>query len=162
MDGRLICAVALVVLTAVAGAADKADRLLVEKSRHLLSAYQGKRLLGSWHVVFGPQPVGPKQQEGDLRTPEGHYVIDFKKPDSAYYKALHISYPNAADRARARRLKVRPGGNIMIHGQKNGFGWAAATTQQSNWTLGCIALSNEDMEQLWQRVEPGTAIEIRP
>ena len=162
MRSRLLCTIWLLLCSMAVMATEKADHLRVEKSRHLLSAYRGERLLGSWHVVFGPQPVGPKQQEGDMRTPEGRYIIDFKKPDSAYYKALHISYPNAADRARARRLRVSPGGNIMIHGQKNGYGWAAAATQKSNWTLGCIALSNEDMEQLWRLVDAGTSIEIKP
>src|SRR5690606_20762564 len=96
-------------------------------------------------IALGGNPVGHKQQEGDQRTPEGRYVLDYRKPDSAYFRALHVSYPNAADAAAAKARGVSPGGLIMIHGQRNGFGWAAAATQRVDWTDGCIALSNEDM-----------------
>ena len=143
-------------------AAEKADRVVVEKSRHQLSLYRRGKQLATYHVVFGPNPVGHKEQEGDGRTPEGQYVLDLKKADSAFYKAIRVSYPNARDRANARKRGVPPGGDIMIHGQKNGFGWAAAVAQQSNWTLGCIALTNEDMDAVWAAVDAGTPIEIRP
>lgn len=145
-----------------AAALEKADRVLVEKSLHRLTLWRGERQLAAFHVVFGFNPQGHKQQEGDGRTPEGRYVLDYKKANSEYYKAIRISYPNARDRPRARRLGVPPGGAIMIHGQPNGYGWAQELTQRRNWTLGCIALRNEDMDELWQRVAAGTAIEIRP
>lgn len=143
-------------------AEEKADRVLVEKSKKTLSLYRGDKLLSTYHVVFGANPVGHKQQEGDERTPEGKYLLDYKKADSAFYKAIHISYPNAHDIASAKKRGVSPGGAIMIHGQRNYFGWASFVTQFFNWTQGCVALSNSDMEAVWSAVEVGTPIEIRP
>jgi murein L,D-transpeptidase YafK len=145
-----------------ASAVDKADRVVVSKHDKTLSLYKGDRILASFHVVFGANPVGHKQEEGDQRTPEGVYVLDYKKADSAYYKAIHISYPNGDDAARAKKRGVSPGGAIMVHGQKNGWGWAAPLMQRHNWTDGCIALSNDDMDQVWKSVDAGTPIEIRP
>lgn len=156
----LVCL--LLLAPVVLAAPDKADRILVEKSQHRMTLYRGQRQLAVYHVVFGFNPVGHKQQEGDGRTPEGRYVLDYKKANSDYYKAIRISYPNARDRARARQRGVDPGGAIMIHGQPNGYAWAQAATQLRNWTWGCIALRNEDMEDVWQRVDVGTVIEIRP
>jgi murein L,D-transpeptidase YafK len=142
--------------------AEKADRVVVEKSKRLLHLYKAGKLLVSYPVALGGEPVGAKRQQGDNKTPEGHYMLDFKKPDSAYYKAIHISYPSAKDKADARALGVAPGGDIMIHGQPNGYGWAAGMTQRFDWTLGCIALTNEDMEAVWGAVDAGTPIEIKP
>lgn len=140
----------------------KADKVVVEKSGKTLSLYQGERLLKTFSVVFGANPIGHKQQEGDKRTPEGNYILDFKKIDSAFYKAIHISYPNTQDIENAKRSGVSAGGAIMIHGQKNYFGWASFLTQFFNWTNGCIALSNGDMEFVWSTVDEGTPIEILP
>ena len=130
-------------------AQEKADFVLVEKSKNLLTLFKNRMSSGTCHVVFGRNPVGHKQQEGDNKTPEGSYTLDSKNVNSAYYKSIHISYPNAKDIANAKAKGVSPGGAIMIHGQKNGFGWAAAATQKTNWKLGCIALKNEDMEIIW-------------
>jgi murein L,D-transpeptidase YafK len=102
-------------------ATDKADKVLVEKSKHLLALYKNGKVIASYHVVFGGNPVGHKEQEGDERTPEGKYVLDSKNAHSAYYKAFHISYPNAQDMANAKKKGVSAGSAIMIHGQKNGF-----------------------------------------
>lgn len=146
----------------LAAPVEKADRVLVEKGKRRLSLYRGDRLLVSFKVALGFDPVGHKQQEGDGRTPEGRYVLDFKKPNSAYYRAIHISYPNAHDRASARQRGVSPGGAVMLHGQPNGYAWAQAATQLRDWTLGCIALRNEDMEVVWQSVDAGTPIDIKP
>jgi murein L,D-transpeptidase YafK len=99
-------------------------------------------------------------QEGDGRTPEGTYILDFKKPDSAFYKAIHISYPDFNDIASAKARGVNPGGQIMIHGQKNGLGWLSFISQRFDWTNGCVALSNADMEVLWSIVKQGTKVEI--
>lgn len=143
-------------------AQEKADFVLVEKSKHLLTLYKNQKIIGSYHVMFGGQPVGHKEQEGDNKTPEGRYVLDAKNAQSSYYKSIRISYPNAEDIANAKAKGVSPGGAIMIHGQKNGFGWAAAVTQQTNWTLGCIALTNEDMDVIWARVSVPVPIEIKP
>ena len=116
----------------------------------------------TYRVALGGSPVGHKRQEGDQKTPEGHYLLDYKKPDSAYYKAIHISYPNAADKTQALERGLSPGGQIMIHGQKNGFGWLGLVTQQIDWTNGCIAVTDSDMEEIWQAVDPGTPIQINP
>ena len=149
-------------LSSLVGAAEKADLVLVEKSKQLLTLSKAGKTIASYHVVFGANPVGHKQQEGDEKTPEGKYMLDFKKSDSAFHKAIHISYPNAQDIAAAKAKGVSPGGSIMIHGQKNGLGWLTAVSQRFNWTNGCIALSNADMEQVWAYVDAGTTIEIRP
>lgn len=138
------------------------DLVKVEKSRKRLYLLSAGQVVREFAIALGGNPVGHKQQEGDHRTPEGRYVLDFKKPDSAYYRAIHISYPNASDLANARQRGVRPGGAIMIHGQKNGFGGLGPVTQKYNWTDGCIALLNDDMDELWKLVEVGTPIEIVP
>ena len=113
-------------------------------------------------MAFGDNPVGHKQQEGDERTPEGKYILDYKKDDSSFYKAIHISYPNKDDIESAKKKGVSPGGFIMIHGQKNGYGWAAWITQYFNWTDGCIAVTNSEMDEIWEAVDIGTPIEIKP
>lgn len=130
-----------------------------EQKMYLLS--EGKRIK-EYNVVFGGNPKGHKQQEGDQRTPEGKYILDYKKPDSAFHKAIHISYPNEVDKARAKKMGVKPGGLIMIHGQKNGLGWLSWVTQNFNWTDGCIAVTNEEMDEIWSLVKIGTPIEIQP
>jgi len=138
------------------------DYVLVNKSEqkmYLLS--QGERVK-EYRVVFGGNPKGHKQQEGDQRTPEGKYVLDYKKADSAFHKAIHISYPNEQDKAKAREKGVNPGGLIMIHGQKNGLGWLSWLSQNFNWTDGCIAVTNEEMDEIWDLVKVGIPIEIRP
>lgn len=89
-------------------------------------------------------------------------MLDFKKQDSAFFRAIHISYPNQADIQRAQVAGVNPGGAIMIHGQKNGFGWLSAVSQRFDWTDGCIALSNKDMQKVWNLVQVPTVIEIAP
>ena len=141
---------------------EKADRVLVIKSSSTLILKKGDTVLKSCHVVFGAHPKGHKQQEGDERTPEGRYTLDYKKSDSAFYKAIHVSYPNDEDRKQARKAGVSPGGAIMIHGQKNGWGWLSPIAQLFNWTNGCIALSNADMQAVWDAVDAGTPIEIEP
>lgn len=134
----------------------------VLKHAHTLQLISGEKAVREFHVVFGANPAGHKQQEGDERTPEGRYELDYKKPDSAYYRALHISYPNTKDVASAKARGVRPGGQIMVHGQKNGFGWLSLIAQRFNWTNGCIALANDDMDIVWSQVKAGTPIEILP
>lgn len=142
--------------------AERVDSVLVVKSKSALYLIKDGKTLSSFHIVFGANPKGHKIKEGDERTPEGHYILDYKKSDSAFYKAIHISYPNDHDRKRAKEAGVNPGGSIMIHGQKNGFGWLSWLSQKFNWTNGCIALTNAEMDQVWERVEVGTPIEIRP
>ncbi len=152
----------LLIFSALSSAAETADLVLVNKSDKRLYLYKKQQIVASCPIVFGANPQGHKQQEGDERTPEGRYVLDFKKSASGYYKSIHISYPNAQDIASAKKRGVLPGRSVMIHGQRNGFGWASFLTQRFNWTNGCIALRNEDMEVVWQAVGVGTPIEIRP
>lgn len=142
--------------------AEKADLVIVSKTESRLYLESAGKRFASFKVVFGGNPRGHKQQEGDERTPEGKYVLDYKKPNSEYYKAIHISYPNAQDRAAAKARGISPGGQIMIHGQRNGLGWLAPIAQLFNWTDGCIGLSDADMELVWQAVDAGTPIEINP
>jgi len=149
-------------LTPIIAASKTADLVRVKKSEARLYLVQHGVPFASFHVAFGPHPQGPKSRQGDGRTPEGRYLLDSRNPHSSYYKALHVSYPNAEDRRHAAQLGVSPGGDIMVHGQPNGWGAYAALTQRSNWTLGCIALSNEDMDVVWDSVPVGTPIEIDP
>lgn len=138
----------------------KADAVLVRKSESKLYLIAEGKPFKSYHVVFGANPAGHKQQEGDEKTPEGKYFLDYKKEDSAFYKAIHISYPNQKDMENAKKLGVNPGGFIMIHGQRNGLGWLSFASQFFNWTNGCIAVTNSEMEEIWQAVNAGTPIEI--
>jgi murein L,D-transpeptidase YafK len=152
----------LVLFPVINTGAQKADLVIVHKSAAKLTLKQGNQVVKEYAVVFGAQPVGHKQQAGDERTPEGRYLLDYKNEKSAFYKAIHISYPNEADIKRARSLGVDPGGDIMIHGQKNGFGWLAFIMQWFNWTDGCIAVKNSEMDEIWQAVDAGTPIDILP
>jgi murein L,D-transpeptidase YafK len=142
-------------------AGETVDSVLVDKSDAKLYLLKDGRAVAEYSVSFGAHPKGHKQQAGDERTPEGHYILDFKKSDSAFYKAIHISYPNDADRQAAAQRGVDPGGDIMIHGQRNWIGWLSFITQRFNWTDGCIAVTNSDMDEIWQRVPVNTPIEIR-
>ena len=148
--------------SATAGNVQKADEVLVVKSEKRLYLLHRNKAFASYPVTFGSNPKGHKQVRGDGRTPEGHYVLDYKNPNSRFYKSIHISYPNSRDRENARRRGLDPGGDIMIHGQPNGYGWAAPVLQLFSWTDGCIALSDSNMDIIWQAVDPGTPIEIKP
>ena len=160
---KIVAAVLAVFLfCGVAYSGQKADSVLVIKSESRLYLLRQGKELGSFGVAFGANPEGHKQQQGDERTPEGHYILDYKNPNSKYYKSIHISYPNARDRENARKRGVDPGGDIMIHGQLNGYGGLSTFVQLFNWTDGCIALSDQDMDVVWDAVNPGTPIEIRP
>ena len=139
-----------------------ADRVVIEKSTHTLTLYRGRDPLKTYKVALGPNATGPKEREGDGRTPEGTYTIDSRKHDSAFHRALHISYPNSQDRQRARRLGVAPGGAIMIHGLPNGMGMLGRAHLLRDWTQGCIAVTNEEIEEIWRVVRNGTRVEIKP
>jgi len=143
-------------------AAEKADFVLVKKSESRLYLMNAGEVIRDFHVVFGDNPVGHKKQQGDNRTPEGSYVLDRKKENSAFYRAIRISYPNEEDVARAEAKGVPPGGRIMIHGQRNGYGHLAHIMQQYNWTSGCIAVTNQEMDIIWEAVAVGTPITILP
>ena len=136
-----------------------ADRVVVRKAERRLDVYRGDAVVRSYSVALGRNAVGPKRQQGDKRTPEGRYTIDYRNANSAYYRALHISYPNSEDVQLAQALGVHPGGSIMIHGLPNGI---AAVGEGEDWTEGCIAVSNEAMDELWLLVADGTPITIEP
>lgn len=135
------------------------DFVLVEKAERRLTLYgQGVPLKTYGGLQFGDAPVGHKRFEGDERTPEGRYVLDYRNPRSAYHLSLHISYPNERDRAFAAQYGRSPGGLIFIHGQPNGL----QGRMSGDWTDGCIALSNAEIEEIWRLVPDGTPIEITP
>ncbi|MCP5367199.1 MAG: L,D-transpeptidase family protein [Hyphomicrobiales bacterium] len=140
----------------------KADRVLVLKGARKLMLLSHGRTLRAYRVALGRTPEGHKQHQGDGRTPEGSYRLDWRNPDSRYHRSIHISYPAPEDRARARRLGVSPGGDIMIHGLPNGRGWIGAAHAGYDWTDGCIAVTNAEMDEIWALVDNGTPIEIRP
>ena len=128
--------------------------MVVNKQRRELLLLRGEALLRSYRVAIGRDPIGHKAREGDCRTPEGSYVIDRRNPNSAFHLSLHISYPNEADRERARALGCDAGCDIMIHGGKERL--------QSEGTRGCIAVTDEEIEEIWSLVEEGTPIQINP
>ncbi|MEZ5660660.1 MAG: L,D-transpeptidase family protein [Burkholderiaceae bacterium] len=140
----------------------QADVVVIYKAERRMTLMQAGAELKSYVVSLGRNPVGPKSQEGDGRTPEGLYAIDYRKPDSAYYKALHISYPSLTDLSAARQRAVDPGGLIMIHGMRNGLGLVGRLHRLIDWTEGCIAVTNREMDEIWNAVRDGTPVEIRP
>lgn len=140
----------------------RADRIVVEKARRRLTLMWQGRPVKVYRVALGGEPVGKKRCEGDGRTPEGIYRIDSRNARSAYHRALHVSYPNAEDTAAARRQGCSPGGAIMIHGLSNGLGWIGTGHRLRDWTRGCIALTDDEIEEVWNAVPNGTAVEIRP
>lgn len=157
--------IALLALQAGAVAADDfpvADRVVVEKAERKLHLMKGGEPFRTFDIALGIEPEGDKREEGDNRTPEGLYWLDLRNPDSDYFLSIRISYPNAADRRAARRMGVDPGGQIMIHGQPNSPTWSPAYYRQTDWTNGCIAVSNSDMIDIWLMTPARVPIEIRP
>mgnify|MGYP003435712593 FL=1 len=138
------------------------DLVRVDKSERRMELLEKGVVIRHYKIALGDAPIGHKQKEGDERTPEGRYILDYRNPNSSYFKSLHVSYPNKQDLATAKAKGVDAGGMIMIHGQRNGFGWASAITQRMDWTNGCMALNNEDMQEVWDLVKTGTPIEILP
>jgi len=158
--GRLFL-IFLLTMPTVAFAIPQADFIMVKKSEAKLYLIKKGKVLREYHIALGANPKGHKQQQGDGRTPEGRYIIDYKNSQSSFYKSIHISYPNQSDIRGAKKAHVNPGGAIMIHGQKNGWGWASFVAQHFNWTDGCIAVTNKDMDEIWDAVKVGTPIEIK-
>jgi murein L,D-transpeptidase YafK len=142
--------------------AEKADRILILKSERLLILYKGDKLLRKYIVALGGDPVRPKQCEGDQRTPEGLYRIGGRNPGSAYHYSLRISYPNENDRAAAEKLGCPPGGDIMIHGLPAHWDKVGAAHAVTDWTRGCVAVTNPEIDEIAEAVDDGTPIEIRP
>jgi L,D-peptidoglycan transpeptidase YkuD (ErfK/YbiS/YcfS/YnhG family) len=138
------------------------DRIVVQKSARNLSIFRAGKRLKTYRVALGRNPVGPKQEEGDMKTPEGIYKIDNRNAQSSFHLALHISYPSDDDNRRIAERGVSAGFDIMIHGIRNGLGWMGAFHRWKDWTVGCIALTDEEIEELCRVTPDGTTIEMRP
>lgn len=140
----------------------KIEKLVVLKSERRLQAFAGGKILKTYRIALGRNPVGDKQSEGDCRTPEGRYTISAKNPNSSYHKNLGISYPNASDLVAARKLGKPAGGHIKIHGMRNGFGFLSRFHRLMDWTYGCLAVTNAEVDELYEHTPVGTPIEILP
>lgn len=139
-----------------------ADRVVVEKSARKLYLYQGTQVVRSYEIALGKNPVGHKLRRGDKRTPEGFYTLDRRNPQSRFYRSIHISYPNEKDRRRAEAKGFHPGGDIMIHGVPNRYRDGQEFFIGRDWTEGCIAVTNDDMKEIWTLVADNTPIIIYP
>ena len=139
-----------------------ADSVLVDKSEKKLYLLREGIKYREYSIALGPRPRGHKLHAGDERTPEGRYILDFKTEKSDFYKAIHISYPNEQDIKRASDIGASPGGSIMIHGMPNNTTLPPELVQMFNWTDGCIAVTDQDMDEIWSAIKPGTPIDIRP
>lgn len=138
------------------------DKVVVYKQYHQMMLYKNNQVVRKYWIALSDRPQGHKIQEGDRRTPEGTYTLDYVKENSYYYRAFHISYPNPQDIANARKRGVSPGGMIMVHGQPPSNSEYHETVQRSDWTNGCIAILNPEMDEFISLVDPGTPIEIKP
>ncbi|WP_295543177.1 L,D-transpeptidase family protein [uncultured Thiohalocapsa sp.] len=170
--GAAVALAALLVLTApLAGCASKpeptvrfVDSVLVRKGDRTLQLLHDGDVHREYKIALGDSPVGHKFEEGDERTPEGDYVLNWRNPNSNFHKSIHISYPNARDRAFARAMDINPGGMIMIHGRPNWLTSPAVAREYDgrDWTDGCIAVKNHEMDEIWRLVRDGTPIRILP
>jgi murein L,D-transpeptidase YafK len=140
----------------------KVDSIVVYKSKRIMQIYFDGRLLKTYTIALGRNPIGAKEFEGDRKTPEGVYYINDKNPNSGWHKNLGISYPNAIDRKRAKQMGKSPGGSIKIHGLKNKRGFVGKFHRWNDWTLGCIAVTDYEVDELYRAVKIGTPIEIKP
>lgn len=140
------------------------DRILVKKSERKLYLFKGDKTFRTYRISLGFQPAGHKQNQGDGRTPEGRYRLDWRNSGSKFRKSLHVSYPNVGDRLRARRKGFDPGGMIMIHGQPSRIHHSGLqqVASKEDWTQGCIAVSNLAIDEIWEYTRDGTSIEILP
>ena len=139
-----------------------ADEIVIHKGAHQLLLLRNGTVLRAYRVSLGREPRGPKSRAGDHRTPEGSDRVDWRNPQSKFHRSLHVSYPNVQDLQTAQRASVQPGGDIMIHGLQNGLGWIGRFHRFVDWTDGCIAVTNSEMDQIWRAVPDKTPIEIRP
>jgi murein L,D-transpeptidase YafK len=145
-----------------APAKSHADRVVVLKKARTLQLLSQGKVIKSYRVALGGSPVGPKTRQGDHKTPEGVYVLDFRNAHSQFYKSIHISYPNEHDRGEARKIGVSPGGDVFVHGLPNGYRAVGAAHRLKDWTDGCVALTDEEIDEIWGSVSDGTPIEIKP
>lgn len=150
------------IVSSVALSAQTVDRVLVQKRTRTLELLHNGKVLRSYKVALGAEPIGPKTCQGDHRTPEGTYIIDARNAASRFHRALHVSYPNPEDRKRAAAAHCSPGGDIMIHGLPNGYGFVGAGHRLKDWTDGCVAVTDQEVEEIWKLVPNGTPVEFRP
>ncbi len=141
---------------------DQADLIVVIKSKRVLMLMHNGEILKSYRIALGGNPTGHKIKAGDKKTPEGSYVIDSRNPNSAFYLSLRISYPSQTDVQRAGQLGVSPGGSIMIHGLRPQFAHLGKLHREQDWTEGCIAVTDREIEEIWRLVPDGTPIVIKP
>ena len=139
-----------------------ADRVLVLKRERTLQLLNHGAVIKTYKVALGGEPIGPKTRQGDHKTPEGIYVLDSRNAHSQFYKSLHISYPTAEQRFAARQKGFSAGGDVFVHGLPHGYGFVGASHRLKDWTDGCIAVTNEEIDEIWRAVPDGTPIEIRP
>lgn len=139
----------------------RADLVVVDKPARQTLLMRDGQVIASYAISLGAAPVGHKTREGDERTPEGRYQIDWRNAKSVAHLSLHISYPNADDAAAAAARGESPGGAVMIHGMLNGWGWLGGLHQRWDWTNGCIAVTDTEMQEIWSLVPDGTPIEIK-
>jgi murein L,D-transpeptidase YafK len=147
---------------APAGTEQPIDRILIVKHERKMMLYRAGQPVRTYDVSLGAQPEGAKTRRGDNRTPEGKYRIVLRNPNSKFHLSLKVSYPNAEDKKRAKELGVDPGGDIMIHGLPNGMGWLGSTHLLNDWTQGCIAVTSEEIEEIWSLTPVGAPVEILP
>jgi murein L,D-transpeptidase YafK len=140
----------------------QADSVIVFKGKRQLLLFKNNDTLKVYRVALGRYPNGPKTKKGDKKTPEGRYVIDWRNERSRFYRSLHVSYPNDFDRKRADSLGVQPGGDIMIHGLMRGWGWLGKNHLVNDWTNGCIAVTNDEIKEIWRAVPNKTPVIIYP
>lgn len=140
----------------------RADSILVQKKAHTLTLYRQGAVIRTYSVALGRGGIGPKVRAGDDRVPEGTYRITGRNPHSAFHLALRVGYPTPEQRREARVRGINPGGDIMIHGIRNGLGWAGRLQRRIDWTRGCIAVTDPEMDEIWRAVPDGTPIVIRP
>jgi len=140
----------------------RADRVVVLKKERTLQLLRHGSVIKTYRVALGGDPIGAKTRQNDHKTPEGIYVLDYRNAHSKFYKAIHISYPSGRDRAAAQQQGVSPGGDVFLHGLPNGFGYVGAAHRLKDWTDGCIAVTDAEIDEIWGAVADGTPIEIRP
>ncbi len=149
-------------LSALASTQPRVDHILVLKKQHKLLLLSGDQVVKTYLVALGSGGLAPKRRQGDDRTPEGLYWIDSRNPASRFHLALHISYPEPSDIEQARKRGVNPGGDIMIHGLGREFKSLGKRQYLYDWTAGCIAVTDTEIEEIWRLVPDGTPVEIRP
>lgn len=159
---RFVAFLVLAMAITPISAASEADLIIIEKADRQMTLYDGDNELASYRIALGFAPIGDKQREGDGKTPEGRYRIDFKNPNSQFHLSLRVSYPDAEDRAEAAARGDDPGGDIFIHGTPGRRTSYGKDENIRDWTHGCIAVSDGDIEEIWRLVSVGAVVDIRP